>query len=113
MKFRVLGHRKSDAHRITLEFEAESKAAAERNARKQGLEVIRVELAPTDADPASPAPARPAAGRVRTQPPAPTPHAGSGVTRLLVWLLILVAAAGAVYCFWEPLAQHIPFLPRP
>jgi hypothetical protein len=43
MKYRVIGQNRDTGARATLEFEAESKAAAERKATQQGLTVNRVE----------------------------------------------------------------------
>jgi hypothetical protein len=43
MKFRVTGSNKDNGARMTLEFEADSKAAAERKATQSGMSVNRVE----------------------------------------------------------------------
>jgi hypothetical protein len=43
MKFRVTGSNKDNGARMTLEFEADSKAAAERKAAQSGMSVNRVE----------------------------------------------------------------------
>ena len=43
MKYRVIGQNRDTGARATLEFEAESKAAAERKATQQGIVVNRVE----------------------------------------------------------------------
>jgi len=43
MKFRVIGANKDTGARMVLEFEAESKGAAERKALQQGMSVNRVE----------------------------------------------------------------------
>ena len=43
MKFKVIGSSREKAARMTLEFEAESKAAAERKATQSGMSVNRVE----------------------------------------------------------------------
>jgi hypothetical protein len=42
MKFQVIGQNRDSGARMTLEFEAESKAAAERKATQQGMSVNRV-----------------------------------------------------------------------
>jgi hypothetical protein len=42
MKFHVIGQNRETGARMTLEFEAESKAAAERKATLQGMSVHRV-----------------------------------------------------------------------
>ena len=42
MKFQVIGASRDTGARMTLEFEAESKAAAERKAAQQGMEVRSV-----------------------------------------------------------------------
>jgi uncharacterized membrane protein YcjF (UPF0283 family) len=43
MKYRVIGQNRDTGARMILEFEAESKAAAERKASQQGMSVNRVE----------------------------------------------------------------------
>ena len=43
MKFKVVGTSKATGARMTLEFEAESKAQAERRAMQQGMNVTRAE----------------------------------------------------------------------
>ena len=43
MKFKVIGSSRETGARMTLEFEAESKAAAERKATQSGMSVNRVE----------------------------------------------------------------------
>ena len=43
MKYRVIGSNRDTGARMVLEFEAESKAAAERKAAQQGMSVNRVE----------------------------------------------------------------------
>jgi hypothetical protein len=86
MKFRVTGQNRDSGARMILEFESESKAAAERKALAQGMSVHRVEditNGPVDKanDP------NPRAGR---------PKRG-GNRKLLVVILIVAAALAWVY----------------
>jgi hypothetical protein len=106
MQFRVIGHRRDNAARVTLEFEAESKAAAERDALKQDIEIVRVELVQGGNPPAVPSqpPPRPAVGTVRTHTPQPTRRR----IPLAPLLLLLLAAAAAAWYFWPTLQPLIP-----
>jgi hypothetical protein len=92
MKFVVVGQNRSTGARMSMEFEAESKAAAERKATQAGMSVNRVEDI-TD-------------GYVgKAHDPRPRKrHGGSGgLLRLLIVLAILAAAA---YFLW-PRIQHM------
>jgi len=100
MKFRVIGHRRDNAARVTLEFEAQSKAEAERNAIKQGIEVVRVEVAQGDGGTYAVGQARPEGAVQRSS-------GGGGIGKLLVLLLVLIAAGAAVYYFWPQIAPLI------
>ncbi len=77
MKFRVIGSSKETGARMTLEFEAQSKAAAQKKAQQAGMAVNRVEIF-SDLEPeATPPPAR---------------SAGSGWIIKIILLLVLVGA---------------------
>ncbi|HEX4054059.1 MAG TPA: hypothetical protein VHX86_07315 [Tepidisphaeraceae bacterium] len=84
MKFQILGQNRDTGARMTLEFQAESKAAAERKATGQGMSVHRV-IDITDGYP-------PLAH-------APNPRAGNahrsrgGKIKAILLLLILLAVA--------------------
>jgi hypothetical protein len=79
MKFRVIGSSKETGARMTLEFEALSKAAAERKAQQAGMAVNRVEVF----------------SELGEETPAPVYR--SGRSGWLVKLIILVVIAGAAY----------------
>ena len=79
MKFRVIGSSKETGARMTLEFEALSKAAAERKAQQAGMAVNRVEVF----------------SELGEEAPAPVSRSrGKG---WLVKLVLLVAIAAAAY----------------
>lgn len=92
MKYRVIGSNRDTGARMGLEFDAESKAAAERKARQSGMDVTRVEDI-TDAplihtyDSGSRRPARGGAG-------------SGGVARRLLLLIILLALIAAILHYW-------------
>ena len=97
MKFKVTGTSKSTAARMTLEFEAESKAQAERKAMQQGMNVTRVENIsdgetsksfPTGADQRG-------------------PKKGSALGTLMA-LAILAGILYALYYFWPQIHALIP-----
>ena len=79
MKFRVIGSCRETGARMTLEFEALSKAAAERKAQQAGMAVNRVEVFSELGE------------------EAPAPVSRSGGSSWLVKLIILVLIAGAAY----------------
>ena len=93
MKYRVIGANRETAARMVLEFEAESKAAAERKATQAGMSVTRVEDV-TDGYVA------------HATEPRTSSRRGSGSGGRFVFLLLLVAIAGAVWYFW-PKLQHM------
>jgi hypothetical protein len=84
MKFQVIGQHRETGARMTLEFQAESKAAAERKALTQGMSVHRV-VDITDGYPAMAHEPNPRAGNVRKP-------AGRKIKAIL-FLLILLAIA--------------------
>ncbi|MGH7213268.1 MAG: hypothetical protein ACREIT_00590 [Tepidisphaeraceae bacterium] len=84
MKYRVIGANRDSGARMVLEFEAESKAAAERKAGQQGMSVNRVEDV-TD-------------GHV-AHIDAPRRRGGSGGLRVIA-IVILIAVAAAVWWAW-------------
>ena len=90
MKFQVIGASRDTGARMTLEFEAESKAAAERKAAQQGMEVRSV---------------REVGGSVAVAEPAKTKGRGSGGLIGLVLLIAIVAVAA--YLFWPRLAAML------
>jgi len=92
MKFQVIGASRDTGARMTLEFEAESKAAAERKAAQQGMEVRSVREI-TDTGPVS-TPDRP----VRQK------SGSSGLVRLVIFVGVLLVAA---YVFRGPLMHLI------
>jgi hypothetical protein len=81
MKFRVIGSSKETGARMTLEFEAQSKAAAERKAQQAGMAVNRVEIF-SDLQPETSA-----AGV----------HSGGGGWIIKIIVLIALLAAGYVF----------------
>ncbi|CAN5530578.1 hypothetical protein BH10PLA1_BH10PLA1_17530 [soil metagenome] len=82
MRFKVTGQNKNTGARQTLEFEAESKAAAERKALQSGMTVNNVEDI-TDGEVAHTGVTR---GGSR-------PSAGGGMFKKLIVLVIILAAA--------------------
>jgi len=92
MKFRVIGANRETAARMVLEFEAESKAAAERKATQSGMSVTRVEDV-TDGYVAHASPPRPS-------------RRGAGGGGKLFFLVVLAALAAAAWYFW-PHVRHL------
>src|SRR5688500_10023898 len=88
MRYKVVGQNRDTGARMTLEFEAESKGAAERKAAQAGMEVHHV----ADVTGGHEEHARPAEGYRR-----PVRSRGGGLFRLVL-LAILVAAV--VWFFW-------------
>jgi len=66
MRYHVIGQNRDTGARMSLEFDAESKAAAERKAAQQGMSVHRVEDV-TDGYPARSHAPNPRAGRMRNR----------------------------------------------
>ena len=96
MKFRVIGSSRETGARMTLEMEAESKAAAERKATQSGMSVNRVE----DISDGYVAHA--------TEPRTATRRRSGGGGKFAL-LVILVLLAAAAYYFWShlrPLLHH-------
>ncbi|HLL87967.1 MAG TPA: hypothetical protein VK324_01565 [Tepidisphaeraceae bacterium] len=88
MRYRVIGSNRDTGARMQLEFEAESKAAAERKAALQGMSVARVEDV-TDGV-ASTAHVDYATSHGR-------PSRGGGLTRLILWAVVLAILVAAIY----------------
>ena len=82
MKFKVTGSNRDTGARMILEFEADSKAAAERKATQTGMSVNRVENI-SDGHVAHAGPTSSGRGR----------GSGGGKLRLLVVVVILAAVA--------------------
>jgi len=93
MKFVVVGQNRTTGARMSMEFEAESKAAAERKATQSGMSVNRVEDI-TD-------------GYVAKAYDAPLrKRKGGGVGGLIKLLFVLAILAAAAYFLW-PRVQHM------
>lgn len=92
MKFQVIGSNRETGARMMLEFEAESKAAAERKATQSGMSVNRV----VDISDGYPAYA---------DAPYPARRRSGGGGRLLS-LIVLAATVVAVWHFW-PQIRHM------
>ena|ERR1700683_4644887 len=86
MKFRVTGQNRDSGARMVLEFEAESKAAAERKAMQQGMSVNRVEDI-SDGHVGHAMDPNPAAGRMRR---------GSNN---MMWVVVLVVIVVLAYLY--------------
>jgi hypothetical protein len=84
MKFQVIGQNRETGARMTLEFQAESKAAAERKALTQGMSVHRV-VDITDGYPAMAHEGNPRAGNMRGR--------SGGKLKSILILVILLAIA--------------------
>lgn len=95
MKYVVVGQNRESGARMSLEFEAESKAAAERKAAKSGMSVHHVTDV-TDGHPAT-ADAPRAVRRVRRS-------SGGGLLGFLVLFLILAAVA---WFFWPRIQEML------
>lgn len=87
MKYRVIGANKETGARQVLEFEAESKAAAERKALQSGMSVSRVEDI-TDGYPAH---------AIET---GSTRRKASGMHPVLKLVIFLIILAAAFYFGW-------------
>lgn len=94
MKFKVIGQNRDTGARQVLEFEAESKAAAERKALQSGMNVNRVEDI-TDGE-VSHAGVTPG-GRRRS-------GGGGGFKKLVILAIVL----GAAYLLWKSGIIHLP-----
>ena len=91
MKYKVTGVNRDNGARMTLEFEAESKAAAEREASRGGMSVHRVEDI-TDGHVA-----HALEPRVRRR--------GEGGAGRVMRLLLVVAVVAAAYYFAWPIVR--------
>lgn len=93
MKFKVTGSNKDTGARMVLEFEAESKAAAERKALQQGMSVNRVqELSEHEAE-------------IERQASIREAHRGEPIQKsklpsLITLLLVLAIIAAILYFVW-------------
>jgi hypothetical protein len=83
MKFQVIGENRDSGARMTLEFEAESKAAAERKAINQNMRVHRV-IDISDGVPSQSHEPNPRAGNVYRS-------GGGGKIKMIILLLLLAA----------------------
>ncbi len=92
MKFRVIGANRETGARMSLEFEAESKAAAERKATTAGMSVTRVEDISD--------------GHVAHASAPRASRRGSGGGGKFFFLFLLIALAAAAWYFW-PKLQHL------
>lgn len=90
MKFRVTGQNRDTGARQVVEFEAESRGAAERKATQSGMTVNRVEDI-SDGDPVKAGVT--AGGSMRSR------GGGNGRVKLLAGIIILLAVAYALYRF--------------
>src|SRR5215217_1967084 len=91
MRYNVVGQNRDTGARMTLEFEADSKAAAERKAAQAGMDVHHV----ADVTSGESEHARPAegyGGPVRTR--------GGGMIRIILLVIVLAAVA---WFFWPQL----------
>ena len=96
MKFQVIGQNRASGARMTLEFEAESKAAAERKATIQGMSVHRV-IDISDGYPAQSHEPNPRAGNVY--------RSGSGrLRRIIIFVILLII----VWWVHAHLMQQVP-----
>lgn len=87
MKYRVTGSNRDTGARMTLEFETDSKGAAERKASQAGMNVHHVELLPGGQD-------DPAETSARSM------KRSSSIHPILKLLLILAILAAAYYYVW-------------
>ena len=98
MKYRVLAHSKDTGQKLTLEFEAASKADAERKAKPHNVNIIRIE-------PAEPLPATEEKQWTTIKP---RRHFK------FPWLLLFLAlAAAAIYYFWPVIQSQLSNLHAP
>lgn len=86
MKFKVVGQNRETGARMSLEFEAESRAAAERKATQSGMSVHHVQDV-TDGYPAT------------AMDPGGARRRGKGGSGGVLILILLLAAAVAAYLF--------------
>jgi hypothetical protein len=97
MKYKVVGQNRDTGARMSLEFEAESKAAAERKAAGAGMSVHHVsDVTDGHAGHGASGPSEGYRGPVKTS--------SGGLIKLLILLVILGAA---VWYFWPKLSHMI------
>jgi hypothetical protein len=105
MKYVVVGQNRDTGARMSLEFEAESKGAAERKAAQAGMSVRHVNEV-VDGPPVAGTPARgghaatPATGDFR-----PIRQSSGGLLKLIVVVAILAALA---WFFWGRIRGFLP-----
>src|SRR5437763_5262600 len=92
MKFRVTGCNRDSGARMTLEFEADNRAAAERKAVQSGMSVNHIQDITEHEEGDEPA-ARPRSSHRGED-------LGGGGSKLLAMLIFLIVAAGIVWFFW-------------
>src|SRR2546423_1599504 len=97
MKFRVTGSNRDTGARMTLEFEADNRAAAERKAVQSGMSVNHIQDITEHEE--GDEPARPRSSRRGED-------VGGG-SKLLAMLIFLIVAAGLVYFFWPKIRPLI------
>lgn len=95
MQYQVTGSNRETGARMTLQFEADSRAAAERKAAGQGMDVRRVDEL-TDA------------GEAVGVPQRSRRSSGGGMGRLLTFLLLVAFIAAAAVYFWPRLRGVLP-----
>jgi hypothetical protein len=101
MKFRVSGSNKDTGARMILEFEAESKAAAERKAGQQGMYVNHVHLV-QEGEGEQP----PEARKRRRVADDDVGGGGSGMLKLAALVIVLGVV---VFVFWGRIREMIGF----
>ncbi|HEY1921470.1 MAG TPA: hypothetical protein VGG44_01795 [Tepidisphaeraceae bacterium] len=105
MKFQVIGQNRETGARMTLEFQAESKAAAERKAFTQGMSVHRV-LDITDGYPPLAHEANPRAGKAHRP-------AGGKFKAILILLILLGIAWYFRGWIMQRFTTHPQIIPGP
>lgn len=97
MKFKVSGSNRDTGARMILEFEAESRAAAERQATQQGMNVSHIQVLNFGDEQAGELEVRP------THRGEDVARAGAG-PKLISMLIFLIVAAGIVWFFWPKIS---------
>jgi hypothetical protein len=88
MKYKIIGANRDTGARQVVEFEAESKGAAERKATQMGMSVTRVEDI-TDGHVAHATPGRSSQGR------------GAGSSKFMPALVVIILLAAAAYYLFK------------
>ena len=106
MKYVVVGQNRDTGARMSMEFEAESKGAAERKATQAGMSVRHVnEVADLGGSAgAGPGAAPDAASPARDYRPVRR-SGGGGLIRLVLFVLIVAAL---VWFFWNRIRTYLP-----